>query len=81
MEISDRVKELRKTLNLSRRSFGNKLGITKASVSRIENGVFNLTSQLSKLICKEFNVRSRSGSTWQWLNVVKCSRRRTRKYS
>ena len=56
MEISDRVKELRKTLNLSQEAFGNKLGITKASVSRIENGVFNLTSQLSKLICKEFNV-------------------------
>lgn len=56
MEINDRVKELRKALNLSQETFGNKLGITKASVSRIENGVFNLSNQLAKLICKEFNV-------------------------
>lgn len=56
MEIYERVKILRKSLNLSQETFGQKLGITKASVSRIENGVFNLTNQLAKLISKEFNV-------------------------
>jgi len=50
-----RVKELRKALNLSQEQFGDELGITKSSVSRIESGLINLTEQMTKLICKTFN--------------------------
>lgn len=51
-----RIKEIRKRLNLSQESFGNKLGVRKSTISRIESGVHGLTEQMSKLICKTFNV-------------------------
>lgn len=51
-----RIKEIRKRLNLSQEAFGNKLGVRKSTISRIESGVHGLTEQMSKLICKTFNV-------------------------
>ena len=36
--------------------FGNKIGITKASVSKLESGENNPSEQTLKLICREFNV-------------------------
>lgn len=56
MGANNRVKELRKMLNLSQESFGKNLGIQKASISRIEKGVNGLTTQLAKLISKTYNV-------------------------
>nr|DAE55025.1 MAG TPA: Helix-turn-helix XRE-family like protein [Caudoviricetes sp.] len=56
MECSDRIKILRKTLNLSQDAFGEKLGIKKSAVSKIENGENGLKDQLAKLICRTFNV-------------------------
>lgn len=56
MKTSDRVKILRKELKLSQEAFGTKIGITNASVSRIESGVHNLSDQTAKLICATFNV-------------------------
>ena len=51
-----RIKEIRKTLQLTLEEFGNKVGVTKQTISRIENGVNNLTDQMAKAICREFNV-------------------------
>lgn len=56
MTQGDRVKDVRKTLKLTLEEFGNKVGVTKQTVSRIENGVNNLTEQMAKSICREFNV-------------------------
>lgn len=51
-----RVKEIRKALNLSQEQFGEKLGVRKSTISRIESGVHGLTEQMTKLICKTFKV-------------------------
>ena len=56
MEQGKRVREVRKTLNLTLEKFGEKVGVTKQTVSRIENGVNNLTDQMCKSICREFNI-------------------------
>lgn len=56
MTQGERVKEVRKVLNLTLDKFGEKLGVTKQTVSRIENGVNNLTDQMAKSICREYNV-------------------------
>ena len=58
MNMGERVKEVRKLLNLTQEEFGNKLGVTKATISRLESGVINLTEQTLKLICREYNVNS-----------------------
>lgn len=54
--MNDRIKELRKTLGLSQESFGEKIGITKSSVSGFENGSRNPSEQTIKSICREYNV-------------------------
>lgn len=56
MTQGERVKEVRKSLGLTLEKFGARLGVTKQTVSRIENGVNNVTKQMTKAICREFNV-------------------------
>lgn len=56
MSINERIRNLRKTLNLSQEEFGSRLGVTKASISRLESGINNVTDQMTLAICREFNV-------------------------
>ncbi len=49
--MNEKVKELRKALGLTLEKFGEKLGVTKQTISRIENGVNSLTDQMLKAIC------------------------------
>lgn len=55
--MNERIKELRKTLGLTLEKFGDKLGVTKVAISNIEKGNRNLTEQMIKAICREYNVR------------------------
>ena len=56
MTQGERVREIRKSLNLTLEKIGEKIGIKKNSVSQIENGINNLTDLMAKSICREFNV-------------------------
>ena len=56
MTQGERVREVRKTLGLTLEKFGEKLGIQKSAISKIERGDTNLTDANIKLICREFNV-------------------------
>lgn len=53
--MNGRIKELRKKLGLTLEKFGERLGVKKAAVSKWENGD-NITYQMFKSICREFNV-------------------------
>lgn len=55
--MNERIKALRKTLNLTLEQFGERVGVTKMTISRIENGKNNVTEQMCKSICREFNIR------------------------
>lgn len=56
MNAGERIKILRKNLNLSQKEFGKVLGLKAGSVSDIETGKNKLTERNIKLICSEFNV-------------------------
>lgn len=56
MTTGERVKEIRKTLNLTLEKFGEKLGVGKTAISKIEKDERNLTDQMAKSICREYNV-------------------------
>ena len=56
MSQGERVKEIRKSLNLTLEKFGEKLGVGKTAISNIEKGNRNLTEQMAKAICREYNV-------------------------
>lgn len=56
MTQNERVKEVRKALGLTLEKFGERIGVTRGSMSNIENGNRNLTEQMTKAICREFGV-------------------------
>lgn len=56
MTQGERIKAIRKELDLSLEKFGEKLGVGKSAISNIENGNRNLTEQMCKGICREFRV-------------------------
>lgn len=54
--MNERVKELRKALELTSEKFGAKLGVGKTAISGIETGRRGLTDQMFLSICREYNV-------------------------
>lgn len=54
--MNERIRELRKALGLTLEKFGESLGVGKTAISKIENGDRNVTDQMQKSICREFNV-------------------------
>lgn len=56
MVQGERVKNIRKALGLTLDEFGGKVGVTKQTISRIENGINNVTDQMVKSICREYRV-------------------------
>ena len=61
-KTSDRIKKIRKELNLSQREFGLKLGVSRGVISNIEGDVLAKPEQkepLYKLICREFGVNEK----------------------
>ena len=56
MTQGERVKEVRKSLDLTLEKFGERIGLKKNSLSQIENGRNSLTDQTASSICREFNV-------------------------
>ena len=69
-----RVKEVRKALNLTMEEFGKSLGVTKAAISNIENGTRGLTDQMFLSICRVYNVNEewlRSGTGEMFVPMTK----------
>ena len=60
MTQGERVREVRKFRKMSMEQFGERLGVQKSAISKIEKGDRGLTEQMLKAICREFNVNE----TW-----------------
>lgn len=56
MSENERIKEIRKTLKMTMERFGERLGVTKTAISNIEKSKRNVTEQMRKAICREFNI-------------------------
>ncbi len=54
--MNERLKAIRKELNLTQKEFATKIGITNSGISRLEKGENRLTEQLALSICREYNV-------------------------
>lgn len=71
--MNERLKELRKSLELPQTAFGKKIGITGGGISLLEKGKRNLTDQMILAICREFNVNEewlRNGSGEMFLDFT-----------
>ena len=56
-EMKDRLKELRKALNLKQREVAERLGVKVSNVGAWEAGMFAIPSTRIYQLCKEYNVR------------------------
>lgn len=54
--MNERIRELRKSLNLTMEAFGERIGVSKSTISNIENGNREATEHMIKSICREFGV-------------------------
>ncbi len=57
--MNNRIKELRKALNLTAEKFGARIGVTRSTISNLESGHRNVTEQTILLIVNEFNVNEK----------------------
>lgn len=63
--MKDRIKELRKFLNLNQSEFGEQIGLKQATIAGYENGIRSVSDQTIYSICREFRVNEewlRSGN-------------------
>lgn len=61
--MKDRIKKLRKELDLTQQEFADKLGIKRNTVATYETGKSNPSDAAVLLICKTFNVNE------EWLRI------------
>ena len=63
MNIGDRIKKLRKDLNMTQTEFANRIGSVQNTITGYESGRRNPSSPVIALICKEFDVQE------EWLRT------------
>ncbi len=68
--MHDRLREVRKTLDLSQSEFAKHLGMTQTSLSMMECGNSVITDKTVKLVCSTFSVneswlRYGTGGMWE----------------
>ena len=56
--MNERLKKLRKTLDLTQQEFADRLGISRGNIGSYEVGKSALSDAVISLICREFNVNA-----------------------
>lgn len=56
MESNQQIKLIRKSLKLSQKDFGDKIGLSNTAISKLETGENSLTEQNILSICRTYNV-------------------------
>lgn len=74
MALGERIKKLRKDLDLTQQKFADRLGVKQNTIALIESGKRNTSDQLLFSVCREFGVnekwlRSGEGEPFQPLSA------------
>lgn len=56
MDIHERLKYLRKQLNLTTRAFGAAINMSGGAITNMEKGTRNITERTVRDLCREYNV-------------------------
>lgn len=57
--MNERLKKIRKTLDLTQQEFANRIGVARANIASYEVGKSNLSDAVISLICREFSVNEK----------------------
>lgn len=63
--MNERIKELRKSLDMNQTEFGNKIGVKQTTIAGYETGVRTPIDSVILSMCREFNVNE------EWLRTGK----------
>ena len=74
MTQGERIKEIRKSLGMTMEKFGEKIGVGKTAISKLENNERNLTDQMAISICREFSVNESWRRTGEGDTFIKKTR-------
>lgn len=61
--MNERIRHIREAMNLSRASFGQRIGVSGDVINNLERGRVEIKESMIKLICTVFNVRE------EWLRT------------
>lgn len=61
--MNERLKKLRKTLDLTQQEFADRIGIARGNIASYEVGKTAISNAVISLICREFNVNE------EWLRT------------
>ncbi len=56
LKLNERIKNYEKTLGLTLEKFGERLGVGKTAINKLEKGENNVTDQMRKIHLQEFGV-------------------------
>lgn len=57
LTINERVRKIRKSLDMNQTDFGKKIAVKQGYLTNIENGLRDVSEKIIKLICSEYHVR------------------------
>lgn len=72
--MNERLRKLRKTLDLTQQTFADRIGIARGNIGSYEVGKSNLSDAVISLICREFNVNEhwlRTGEGEMFINLTR----------
>lgn len=72
--LNERLRKLRKTLDLTQQTFADRIGIARGNIGSYEVGKSNLSDAVISLICREFNVNEhwlRTGEGEMFINLTR----------
>lgn len=72
--MNERLKKLRKTLDMTQQAFASRLGVKRNTVGQWECGINPLTEQTVFSICREFDVNEhwlRTGEGEMFINLTR----------
>ena len=72
--MNERLRKLRKTLDLTQQAFADKLGIARGNIGAYEVGKNALSDAVISLICREFDVNEnwlRTGEVEMFIELTK----------
>lgn len=75
--MNTRIRELRKTLNLTQKEFAQKIGLKQNAISYMEKADSTVTEQNIRTICSQFSVNEnwlRTGAGKMFLENEKCKK-------
>lgn len=70
--MNTRIKEIRKSLNLTQQQFADSINLSRSNLSAIENETVGITDRNIKVICSVYNVNEdwlRSGKGEMFKNI------------